>query len=36
MKINSNIADEIRSITAIKLEGKDLIKKGLFSNAYHC
>ena len=35
MEKKSKIADEIKKITSIKLFSKDLIKKGLFSDAYH-
>ena len=34
MKINFNISEEISKMTAIKLVGEDLIKGGLFSDAY--
>ena len=33
---HTKIADEINKIIAIKLNSKDLINKGLFSDVYRC
>ena len=36
METNSNIADKINNMIAIKLKFEDLIKKGVFSDVYRC